>query len=511
MAPYISNTKQYITDNCDISHSSDNSSTVPLLSEYSTSALSSIPMSPFGKQKSSGVGYHRLHGKNHAGWRANCPVIFCHRKPKCFLTIIFLSLLSLLSVAVLYNWECPPIFQNCSINISHAMHINKDVPLINNVSTTITEEDEVEDTSAATKLPSSKNYMNPMQKLISINQHVSQTVPLNNLINYTSIKEKGVHFKINENDVMVFLHIQKTGGTTFERHLVRDLEATCTCRKKKRRKNFDEYGRRKKFFAGGCECYRPSLNPNTAHTKSTWLFSRYNTGWKCGLHADWTELTECVDSYLDTEEGVVNRRYFYMTFFRDPVTRYISEWKHIQRGATWKDSKFMCNGKPATKSEIIPCYDAEETWEGVSLKEFMACKSNLAINRQTRMLADLRQVNCYNTTDMPLSQRNKVLLESAKTNLERLAFFGITTEQAKSQYLFEDTFNLTFKVQFEAQSQHSKSDISDLDDLTLNKIRQINSLDVELFEYAQKLMKERFDKVKNDDVNFDKNYHSLST
>ena len=31
MAPYISNTKQYITDNCDISHSSDNSSTVPLL------------------------------------------------------------------------------------------------------------------------------------------------------------------------------------------------------------------------------------------------------------------------------------------------------------------------------------------------------------------------------------------------------------------------------------------------------------------------------------------------
>lgn len=275
-------------------------------------------------------------------------------------------------------------------------------------------------------------------------------------------------------------------------------------------KNFDEYGHRKKFFAGGCECYRPSLNPNTSHTKSTWLFSRYNTGWKCGLHADWTELTECVDSYLDTEEGVVNRRYFYMTFLRDPVARYISEWKHIQRGATWKDSKFMCNGRPASKSEIIPCYDAEETWEGVSLKDFMECKSNLAINRQTRMLSDLRQVNCYNTTGMSLTQRNNVLLESAKSNLERLAFFGITTEQAKSQYLFEDAFNLTFKVQFEAQSQHSKSDISDLDIETLDKIRHINSLDVELFEYAQKLMKTRFDKVKSEDTDFDKNYHSLS-
>ena len=29
-----------------------------------------------------------------------------------------------------------------------------------------------------------------------------------------------------------------------------------------------------------------------------WLFSRYSTGWKCGLHPDWTELTGCVDTYL---------------------------------------------------------------------------------------------------------------------------------------------------------------------------------------------------------------------
>ena len=73
-----------------------------------------------------------------------------------------------------------------------------------------------------------------------------------------------------------------------------------------------------------------------------------------------------------------------MTFLRNPVARYISEWKHIQRGATWKNSHFMCNGKPASKFDIPPCYDTEKTWEGVSLKEFMQCKSNLAVNRQTR-------------------------------------------------------------------------------------------------------------------------------
>ena len=32
--------------------------------------------------------------------------------------------------------------------------------------------------------------------------------------------------------------------------------------------------------------------------QKNWLFSRYSTGWKCGLHPDWTELTGCVDKYL---------------------------------------------------------------------------------------------------------------------------------------------------------------------------------------------------------------------
>ena len=126
------------------------------------------------------------------------------------------------------------------------------------------------------------------------------------------------------------------------------------------------------------------------------------------------------------------------------------------------------------------------------------------------MMADLRLVNCYNITNLSIREREQTILSSAKTNLERLAFFGITSEQAKSQYLFEDTFNLKFKVPFEAQNQHSRSDISDLDEETLNKIRDLNSLDVELFKYANNLMQTRFDEVKSDDANFESNFHSFS-
>lgn len=108
-------------------------------------------------------------------------------------------------------------------------------------------------------------------------------------LSYDDIFNGNFHFDINANDVMVFLHIQKTGGTSFGRHLVQDLDLQrpCTCQRKHKR----------------CYCFRPNRNEN-------WLFSRYSTGWKCGLHADWTELTNCVDAELDKNEGEpAKRRY----------------------------------------------------------------------------------------------------------------------------------------------------------------------------------------------------------
>lgn len=102
-------------------------------------------------------------------------------------------------------------------------------------------------------------------------------------VSYSDMQnENQLRFDMNAHDVMVFLHVQKTGGTSFGRHLVQDLDLQrpCTCQRKRKL----------------CYCFRPSRNEN-------WLFSRYSTGWKCGLHADFTELTSCVDSELDKNEG----------------------------------------------------------------------------------------------------------------------------------------------------------------------------------------------------------------
>lgn len=99
-----------------------------------------------------------------------------------------------------------------------------------------------------------------------------------------------------------------------------------------------------------CYCFRTHRNEN-------WLFSRYSTGWKCGLHADWTELVSCVDQELDKNEGeIAKRRYFYITLLRQPVDRYLSEFRHVQRGATWKTARHWCLGRQATTAELPLCY-----------------------------------------------------------------------------------------------------------------------------------------------------------
>lgn len=63
------------------------------------------------------------------------------------------------------------------------------------------------------------------------------------------------------------------------------------------------------------------------------------------------------------------------------------------------------------------------------MDKFASCESNLAANRQTRMLADLALVGCYNKSVMPPVERDRVMLASAKRNLAAMSYFGLTRYQ----------------------------------------------------------------------------------
>ncbi|CAM4723212.1 unnamed protein product [Leuciscus chuanchicus] len=283
--------------------------------------------------------------------------------------------------------------------------------------------------------------------------------------------ERNIDFEIKGEDVIVFLHIQKTGGTTFGRHLVQNvrLELPCDCRP----------GQKK------CTCYRPNR-------KETWLFSRFSTGWSCGLHADWTELTNCVPGVLNKKESKSKkmRKFYYITLLRDPVSRYLSEWRHVQRGATWKTSLHMCDGRTPTPEELPSCYEGTD-WSGCTLQQFMDCPYNLANNRQVRMLADLSLVGCYNLSTVPEKRRSQLLLESAKKNLRDMAFYGLTEFQRKTQYLFERTFHLKFIRPF-MQYNSTRAAGVDLDNDTIQRIEELNDLDMKLYDYAKDLFQQRY-------------------
>ncbi|XP_055937623.1 heparan-sulfate 6-O-sulfotransferase 3-B-like [Argiope bruennichi] len=292
------------------------------------------------------------------------------------------------------------------------------------------------------------------------------------------VKEPDFEFDIKGSDVVVFLHIQKTGGTSFGRHLVKNLalEQPCSCQK----------GRKK------CKCSRPHSEDRQ------WLFSRYSTGWKCGLHADWTELTNCVDSAMDqTERESSKRRYFYITLLREPVARFLSEYRHVQRGATWKTARHLCGGRSPTKKELPPCFEGKD-WSDVTLEQFMNCKSNLAINRQTRMLADLTLVGCYNQSVMTKHQREVIMLASAKQNLQRMAFFGLCEYQKLTQYLFEHTFHLKFLQPFQQLNEtRSSLTLSEINEEDVQRIKDLNRLDIELYQFAKSLLFQRYSFLNN--------------
>ncbi|CAH8431150.1 unnamed protein product [Schistosoma turkestanicum] len=320
-----------------------------------------------------------------------------------------------------------------------------------------------------------------------------QTIKRNNcLVRYT--KDNG-----NELSVLVFVHIQKTAGTLLEHRLVKDglVGGTCNCFAKKR-----------------CSCKTQSGD--------TWIVSRYSTGWLCGLHADLTELTECIDGKLNTiDHRTIQRKYIYFTLLRDPVDRFISEWQHIRRGATWHSSTLRCNKQSPPFEHYKPCYFNEEKmsenmWSILSIRSIINCPYNLASNRQTRMLANLSNLGCYkyltkwsqpiNTTVLTsyIPSISLALLNSAKYNLVNVIHcYGLSEYLIYSQYILQKCLHITFRrsfIEFNKFSAaaavatrqrllltHATIIRSNLNHTTLQEIQDANRLDIFLYDFAKQL------------------------
>lgn len=86
------------------------------------------------------------------------------------------------------------------------------------------------------------------------------------------------------------------------------------------------------------------------------------------------------------------------------------------------------------------------------------------------------------------------MLESAIKNIQEMSYFGLMEHQAESQYLFEKTFNLKFFKPFPQITQNETRAgkiFPTLNNSVLDQIRNLNSLDAELYTFAKRLFFER--------------------
>ena len=312
-----------------------------------------------------------------------------------------------------------------------------------------------------------------------------------------------VSFNPGGRDSLVFIHIPKTGGSDFLRHLVtveRDGVPLCLSDAANSTSSSQSARRRKDRAV----CLRPrgtSEYPGGSRG-GPWLISEKTLGWYCGLHPFYSEYESCISFERNLPTG---RRKFdpqatfhYSTMLRHPILRYMSEYLHVQRGATFS-YRHTCGGGKVTDSEMPPCYPGfydHQTWDNVTLSWFLSCESNWANNRQTFSVADLETVQCFRRKALPSKERERRLLESAKRNLARFAFFGITEYQAESSALFEKTFGLKFGQGLEQKPVGMLNSAPMLNSLwntesTYNRIAATNHLDVQLYQYALDLFAAR--------------------
>jgi hypothetical protein len=111
-------------------------------------------------------------------------------------------------------------------------------------------------------------------------------------------------------------------------------------------------------------------------------------------------------------------------------------------------------------------------------------------NGQTRMLSGIRSIDTIlGHDDIPPHA-----LEAAKSNLASMPCFGLSENFDESLLLFQKSFgwrNITYRSVNRAPRQAARSEISDE---VRRVIAQYNALDMELYEYGQKLFAERLQK-----------------
>jgi hypothetical protein len=174
----------------------------------------------------------------------------------------------------------------------------------------------------------------------------------------------------------------------------------------------------------------------------------------------------------------------FVTWLRHPLTRVISQYK------SWHNPN---NLHEHWKSNSPRGFEHIYFTQNASFEEF-------ALSDDIRLLNNIVNVQTGVLSSLGSPHHRSRILESAKKNIERhFRFFGIVEQFDASIQLFQSEFGWKAKFEgLEISANRSKQQEIRPSDRAIARIMQRNDLDIELYEFACKLLERRFAELKSE-------------
>lgn len=227
---------------------------------------------------------------------------------------------------------------------------------------------------------------------------------------------------------VIFVHIPKTGGTTFDKLIKRQYES----------KSLFLFTKVEESLAR----FRQLNEDEKREIKFIQGHMRY------GLHKEFPQ--PCT----------------YMTILREPIERVISLYYYVLR------------------TPENPAHDQVKS-KNMSLKEYVSSGiASLVNNNQTRFLCTTESVGSY-------GQCSPEMLESAQKNLrDNFAAVGLTERYNETLILLKRTFNWKNPYYVKVNVTKNRPLKEDVDKDTIKLIEKYNELDIELYKYGEERFEE---------------------
>ena len=261
-------------------------------------------------------------------------------------------------------------------------------------------------------------------------------------------------------DWVVYLRVQKTGSQTLWMTLVDAWDGS--------------------LWSPSSKCVRGPFCGHKCEDVLTKAFRDHKKARKCQLfvraHANWYDYERALAGLPNPERNRIR----WLAFFRDPVKRALSEHDHVTRG-------LVAQFGPHTFGKAWD-YDFTDSSKS-SLDDWLACDACArgSRNRQARFLAGLATTGEFAEQEASAAG-DAALLAAALANLDRCAYVGVLDRFQDAMLLLKMTFPHALRRFTSYKNEHHPKLAGDKpahSAAALAKLRQLNELDVALYERAK--------------------------